>query len=677
MNEPSPALRDRIVNTIRFLAVDAVEQAKCGHPGAPMGLAAAAFELWQRHLRFDPTDPAWPLRDRFVLSNGHASMLLYSLLHLFGYDLSLDDLRQFRQLDSRTPGHPEHGHTAGVETTTGPLGQGFATGVGMALAARLARSRFASGGEGPGHHLVYAIVSDGDLMEGVSAEAGSLAGHLGLGNLIYLYDDNHITIDGAIDLSFSEDVEKRFTAQKWHVQRVADGNDHAAISKAIDAARAETERPSLILLRTTIGYGSPHLAGKSKTHGAPLGADEVRATKDALGWPQEPTFLVPDDVRAWFASCIEAKRAERKVRDAGLAKWRSAHPALADSWDAHREHRIATDFTQLLASGWEDKKAATRVHSGEVIQRATAALPFLIGGSADLAESNNTRVKDGGDVGPGAAAGADPFAGRNLHFGIREHGMGSIANGIALDGTFVPYVATFLVFSDYMRPAIRLASLMGLRVIYVFTHDSIFLGEDGPTHQPIEHLDALRAIPGLTVFRPADGLETAMAWAYALEAAQGPVVLALTRQALPPLRRAADFAPKEIWRGGYLARDANGKPDAVLVATGSEVSLACEAAEKLAAQNVAVRVVSMPSLELFAAQPDAVRHALLPVDGTPIVAVEMGRGECFWRHLGSRGLVYGIQRFGASAPQSALAERFGFTADALATRVRAHISNAT
>ena len=674
MNEPSPALRERIVNTIRFLAIDAVEKAKSGHPGAPMGLAAAAFELWQRHLRFDPRDPGWPLRDRFVLSNGHASMLLYSLLHLFGYDLSLDDLRNFRQLDSRTPGHPEYGHTAGVETTTGPLGQGFATGVGMALAARLARSRFARDGEGPGHHLVYALVSDGDLMEGVSAEAGSIAGHLGLGNLVYLYDDNHITIDGAIDLSFSEDVAVRFGAQKWHVQRVADGNDPTAISRAIDAARAETERPSLILLRTTIGYGSPHLAGKSKTHGAPLGADEVRATREALGWPQEPTFFVPDDVRAWFASCIEAKQAERRSRDAKLAAWRQANPALADSWDAHRERRISAGFTQQLAAGWEDKKAATRVHSGEVIQRATAALPFLIGGSADLAESNNTTVKGAASVGPGAGAGADPFAGRNLHFGIREHGMASIANGLSLDGTFLPYVATFLVFSDYLRPAIRLASLMSLRVVYVLTHDSIFLGEDGPTHQPIEHLDALRAIPGLTVFRPADGLETAMAWAYALEAARGPVALALTRQALPPLVRPAGADPKAVWRGGYLARDANGRPDVVLVATGSEVSLACEAAEKLASQQVAARVVSMPSLELFAEQPDAYRHALLPADGTPIVAVEMARGESFWRHLGARGLVYGVQRFGASAPQSQLAGRFGFTPDQLAARVLAHIN---
>lgn len=677
MTEPDPVLRERIVNTIRFLAVDGVEKARSGHPGAPMGLAAAAFELWQRHLRFDPSDPNWPLRDRFVLSNGHASMLLYSLLHLFGYDLSLDDLKQFRQLDSRTPGHPEHGHTAGVETTTGPLGQGFANGVGMALAARLARSRFAVDGEGPGHHFVYAIVSDGDLMEGVSAEAGSLAGHLGLGNLVYLYDDNHITIDGKIDLAFSEDVEKRFTAQKWHVQRVADGNDHAAIWRAIEAAKEETARPSLILLRTTIGYGSPNLAGKSKTHGAPLGADEVKATKEALGWPQEPTFFVPDEVRAWLADCVASKQADRKARDAKFAAWRKANPAIADAWDAHRERRISEGLTQQLASGWEDKKAATRQHSGEVIQRATAALPFLLGGSADLAESNNTRIKDAADVGPIVGAGADPFAGRNLHFGIREHGMGSLANGMALDGTFVPYVATFLVFSDYMRPAIRLASLMKLRIVYVFTHDSIFLGEDGPTHQPIEHLDALRAIPGLTLFRPADGLETAMAWAYALQEADGPVALALTRQALPPIAREAGADPKQIWRGGYLVRATNGKPDVVLAATGSEVSLACEAAEKLASQGVAARVVSVPSLDRFAAQPDAVRHALLPNDGTPIVAVEMGRGESFWRHLGPRGLVYGIQTFGASAPQSQLAGRFGFTADALAAAVQAHIAKAT
>ncbi|RIL04775.1 MAG: transketolase [Proteobacteria bacterium] len=671
----TPALRERIVNTIRFLAVDAVEQAKSGHPGAPMGLAAAAFELWHRHLRFDPADPAWPLRDRFVLSNGHASMLLYSLLHLFGYELSLDDLKRFRQLGSPTAGHPEYGHAPGVETTTGPLGQGFANAVGMALAARMTRSRFARDGAGPGQHFVYAIAGDGCLMEGISAEAGSLAGHLGLGNLICLYDDNHITIDGPTSLAFSEDVAKRFEAQRWHVQRV-DGLDHEGLSRALEAARAETERPSIVLLRTTIGYGSPNLAGKSKTHGAPLGPDETRATRAALGWPEEPRFFVPDDVRAWLAQRIAEKKAARAADDAALAAWRQAQPELAATWDAQRARRAPADLAHTLVAGLEDKKAATRKHSGEVIQRAAAALPFLVGGSADLAESNNTHVKGGGDVGPAAGEGADPYAGRNLHFGVREHAMGAIANGLSLDGTFLPYVATFLVFSDYMRPPIRLAALMGLRVVYVFTHDSIFLGEDGPTHQPIEHLDALRAIPNLTVFRPADGVETALAWSWALEHAEGPVALALTRQDLPPLPRPAGVDADAVARGGYVAREADGRADAVLVATGSEVALALAAAEKLAAQGLGARVVSMPSLERFAAQPEAARRALLPDDGTPIIAVEAARGDSFWRWLGPKGLVYGIDRFGASAPMGALAEHFGFTPDQLAARVLAHVRGA-
>lgn len=666
----TPALRERIVDTIRFLAVDAVEKAKSGHPGAPMGLAAAAFELWNGHLRFDPSDPAWVLRDRFVLSNGHASMLLYSLLHLFGFGVSLDDLRHFRQLDSRTPGHPEHGHTPGIETTTGPLGQGFANGVGMALAAQLVRSRFARDAAGPGRHFVYGIVSDGDLMEGISAEAGSLAGHLGLGNLIYLYDDNHITIDGSTDLAFTEDVAQRFTAQKWHVQR-CDGLDADGIGRAIEAARAEAERPSMIMLRTIIGYGSPNLAGKAKTHGAPLGPDEVRATKEARGWPQEPTFLVPDDVRDWLAKRIDEKKAERAALDASFDAWRRADPVLAAAWDALRAHRMPADLVARLSEGLADKKAATRKHSGEVIQRATAALPFLIGGSADLAESNSTLVKGGGDIGP--VAGSDRFAGRNLHFGIREHAMGSIANGIALDGSFLPYVATFLVFSDYMRPAIRLASLMRLPIIYVFTHDSIFLGEDGPTHQPIEHLDALRVIPNLNVFRPADGLETALTWAFALERAQGPVAMALTRQDLPPLARTAPLDLDAFSRGAYVVRDAAGRADVVLVATGSEVSLACATADKLAGEGVAARVVSMPSLECYAAQTAEWRRSILPDDGTPVVAIEAARGESFWRWIGPRGLVYGIETFGASAPIGPLAEKFGFTPDAVASRVLAHL----
>jgi transketolase len=668
----SPALRARIENTIRFLAVDAVERARSGHPGAPMGLAAAAFELWNDHLRFDPSDPGWTLRDRFVLSNGHASMLLYSLLHLFGFDVSIDDLKRFRQLGSKTPGHPEYGHTPGVETTTGPLGQGFANGVGMALAARLVRARFGAGGDGPGNHFVYGIVSDGDLMEGISAEAGSLAGHLGLGNLIYLYDDNHVTIDGPTELAFSEDVARRFEAQRWHVQKV-DGLDVRRLSRALAAARAETERPSLVLLRTTIGYGAPNLAGQSKTHGAPLGAEETRAAKEAAGWPLEPDFLVPDDVRGFFARRIAAKRAERDELDARFASWRETQPALADAYDALREKRLPAGLGAALAAGLEGQKAATRKHSGAVIQKAAAALPWLIGGSADLAESNATGIKGGGNVGPAAAAGEDRFAGRNLHFGIREHAMGGISNGIALDGSFVPFAATFLIFSDYMRPSIRLASLMGLRTIYVFTHDSIFLGEDGPTHQPIEHLDALRAIPRLTLFRPADGVETAMAWAWALEHAQGPVAFALTRQDVAPLARPAGFHPEDVWRGGYAVLEPSGPPDVVLLATGSEVGLACEAASKLAADRIATRVVSMPSLERFAEQPESYRRALVPDEHTPVVAIEAARGESFRRWVGSRGLVCGIDRFGASAPIGALAEYFGFTPDRIAERVRQHL----
>jgi len=668
----SPALRNRIDNTIRFLAVDAVERAKSGHPGAPMGLATAAFELWNDHLRFDPSDPGWPLRDRFVLSNGHASMLLYSLLHLFGFDLPLEELRRFRQLGSRTPGHPEWHHTVGVETTTGPLGQGVANAVGMALAGRLARARFGRDGEGPGHHFVYCIMGDGCMMEGISAEAASLAGHLGLGNLIVLYDDNHITIDGPTRLAFSEDVAKRFAAQHWHVQRV-DGQDAGRVARALAAARAESERPSILITRTTIAYGSPHLAGSSKAHGAPLGAEEVRATKQALGWPLEPEFLVPDDVHAFFAKRIAAKRAARAADDARLAAWRAAHPELAAAWDAQRERRVPGGLAAELAAGLAEKKAATRKHSEEVINRAAAKLPFLIGGSADLAESNLTDVKGGGDVGPAAPEGADRFAGRNLHFGIREHAMGALANGISLDGTFLPYAATFLVFSDYMRPPIRLAALMGARVIYVFTHDSIFLGQDGPTHQPIEQLDALRAIPKLSVFRPADGIETALAWAWALEHARGPVAFALTRQELPPLTRPAGFRNEDVWRGGYTVVEPSRTPDVVLLATGSEVSLAVETAAKLAAEGIEVRVVSITSLERWAEQPDAYRHALVPGDQVPVVAVEAARGESFRRWIGSRGLVYGIDQFGESAPIGALAQAFGFTPDKLAETVRKHV----
>ncbi len=672
--ELDPALRERITNTIRFLAVDAVERAKSGHPGAPMGLAGPVLELWDRHLRFDPTDPAWPLRDRFVLSAGHASMLLYALLHLYGFDLPLEELVRFRQLHSRTPGHPEHGLTPGVETTTGPLGQGFGNGVGMALAARMTRARFAREGEGPGHHFVYGVVSDGDVMEGVANEAASLAGHLGLGNLIYLYDDNRITIDGPTRLAFSEDVPRRFEAQGWHVQRL-EADDLPGLSRALEVARAETERPSLLAVHTTIGFGSPNKGGTSKVHGAALGPDEVRATKEALGWPLEPELHVPEDVRAWFAGRSQAKRAERAAADERLDAWRRAHPELAAQWARFRARRVEGVGPELVKAV-SGKDAATRKHSGAVIQVLAELAPFLVGGSADLAESNLTRIQDGGDVGPAAEPGVDPFAGRNIHYGVREHAMGALSNGIALDGSFLPYAGTFLIFSDYMRPSIRLAALMEQRVVYVFTHDSIFLGEDGPTHQPIEQLDALRAIPGLTLFRPADGVETAMAWAWALERARGPVALALTRQTLPALRREAAFRPEDVWRGAYAVVEPDGKPDVVLLATGSEVSLCVEAAAKLRSEGVAVRVVSAPSLELFRDLPEAERRTLLPGGTTPVVAVEAARGRSFEGLVAPRGFVYGIDRFGASAPYADLAQEFGFTPDRVAQRVLQRLRSA-
>jgi len=669
--ELSPALRERIENTIRCLTLDAVEAASSGHAGTPMGLARPVLELWDRHLRFDPTDPDWPLRDRFVLSAGHASMLLYSLLHLFGFDLPLEEIRNFRQLGSRTPGHPEYGHTPGVEVTTGPLGQGFGNGVGMALAARMARARFARDGEGPGDHFVYGVVSDGDLMEGVAHEAASFAGHVGLGNLIYLYDDNHITIDGPTSISFSEDVPRRFEALSWHVARV-DGEDVEGLRRALAAARAETDKPSLLCLRTIIGRGAPNMANTSAAHGV-LGAEEARLAKENLGWPLEPSFLVPDDVRDYLRERIEAKRQERAERDAHLEKWRATHPDLARAFTAARQREVPSDLPEQLAAAVEPKADATRKYSGAALTRIAQSVPYLVGGSADLAGSNNTTVKGLGFVGPGAGEGVDPFLGSNIHYGVREHAMGAITNGLALDGTFLPYSGTFLVFSDYMRPAIRLAALMGVRSTFVFTHDTIFTGEDGPTHQPVEQLDALRVIPGLTVFRPADALEASLAWAWTVSEARGPVLFALSRQKVDLFEREATFQPRDVWKGAYRVREPKRAPDVVLVGTGSELPLVCAAADELAAQDVAARVVSCPSLELFLAQPDAYRQALVPEQGPPVVAVEALRGESLRRLVGSRGLVYGVDRFGASAPSSVLAEAYGFTPARLAERVLGHL----
>ena len=668
--ELAPALRERIENTIRGFTIDAVERAGIGHLGAPMGLARPVFQLFDRHLRFDPEDPAWPLRDRFVLSAGHASMLLYSLLHLFGYDLPLDEIRRFRQLGSRTPGHPEYGETPGVEVTTGPLGQGFGHAVGMALAGRIARARFGSQG-GPGHHTVYTVVSDGDLMEGVSYEASSLAGHLGLGNLIVLYDDNRVTIDGPTSLSFSEDVPARFEAQRWHVQSL-DGEDVVALDRALEAARGEGERPSLLVVRTTIGHGSPHWAGQSKAHGGPFGPEEARLTKENLGIPLEPEFFVADEVRSYLVERIAAKRAARAEDDRRAAAWRAAHPEEAAAWDAVRSRALPADLVARLCAGLEGKSDATRKHSGTAIQRLAEAAPnLLVGGSADLTGSNNTAVPGSPVVGPAAPAGSDPFAGANLHYGVREHAMAAVTNGIALDGTFLPFAGTFMVFSDYMRPSLRLAALMRARSTFVFSHDSIFLGEDGPTHQPIEHLDALRAIPGLTVFRPADGLETAASWAWVALHADGPVALALTRQGVPALERPGAFDAQDVWKGAYVLREAE-RAQVVLVASGSEVALACEAAARLAAEGVRARVVSAPSLERFAAQPEAYRRAVLPAE-LPAVAVEAALGESYRALVGREGLVYGIRRFGASAPWQELAEHFGFTPDRLAAAVRKHL----
>ena len=683
--EETPELLERIENTIRFMAVDAVERAGIGHVGAAMALAASAFELWDHHLRFDPEDPSWPLRDRFVLSNGHASMLQYALLNLFGFDLSMEDISKFRQLGSRTPGHPEYGETAGVELTTGPLGQGFAHGVGMALAGRMTASQFGGGDsqtasddvrdrDRPGRHFIYGFVGDGDLMEGVSSEAASFAGHHELGNLIYLYDDNQITIDGGTQITFGENVPARFEAYGWQVIDSIDGQDRSGLAAALETARNDTQRPTLIVLKTLIGRGAPNFEGKNKAHGGPLGAAETKLAKEGLGWPTEPDLIVPDDVRSYCSGRGKAKHAEREASDARLESWRVANSELAAGWDAAREGRVPSDLVPQLLEGMDGVDAATRKHSATMLERLASLVPFMTGGSADLAGSAAPPiVKSAGIVGPAAGAGVDPFAGRNIHFGVREHAMGAISNGICLDGTFLPYCGTFMIFSDYMRPAIRLAALMKTKTLFVFTHDSIFVGEDGPTHQPVEQLDSLRVVPGLTVFRPADGIETAMAYAYHLQESSGPVLLSLTRQTVPALERPATFDALDVWKGAYIVSDPKEKANVVLVATGSEVGVAVEAAQELATDGIRARVVSMPCVGLFLEQSETDQDAIIPDDGTPIVAIEAGRGETLRRFVGRRGLVVGMESFGASAPYSDLAVHFGFTASSVAARVKAHV----
>jgi transketolase len=653
-------LVEKAVNTIRMLAADGVQQANSGHPGMPMGAADMAHVLWTRHLRYDPADPRWLGRDRFILSAGHGSMLLYALLHLAGFDCTLEDLKRFRQLHARTAGHPEFGELPGIEVTSGPLGQGFANGVGFALGQAMLAGKLGPGSP-VGEHFVYAIVSDGDLMEGVAAEAASFAGHNRLGRLVYLYDDNEITIDGKTSIAFTgEDVSKRFEGYGWHVQSV-DGRDLEGIDRAIVAAKAETGRPSLVRVRTTIGFGSPGKAGKSSVHGAPLGEEELAATKKALGWPESPRFHVPDDVRAFWAEVRREKAAEVDAWRGRTAAWRAGHPEQAALLDVHAERWTPERILDRVLDGAAGADA-TRKLSQAIIQRAAPIVPSLVGGSADLAESNLTDIKGGGSFSP------ENLAGRNVHFGIREHAMGAIANGLAYDGLFIPFTGTFLQFADYMRPAIRLAALAKLQTIQVFTHDSIFLGEDGPTHQPVEHLAALRAIPNLHVVRPFDGEEVAVAWAHALKRRSGPTSLILTRQKIPAVKRGAPFDAEAVLARGAWVVDAPEGARFTLLATGSEVALGQAAIALLAAKGIPGRLVSVPCLDCFEAQPEAVREELVP-SRLPAAALEAARGIEWWRHVGREGLVIGIDRFGASAPEKALAEEFGFTPARVAERL--------
>lgn len=657
--ELDPEFEERAVNTIRMLAVDAVEKAESGHPGLPMGMARAATVLWTQFLRYSPSNPSWNNRDRFILSAGHGSMLLYALLHLTGYDLPLDELKNFRQLHSKTPGHPEYGETPGVETTTGPLGQGFANGVGMAIAESWLAHRYNRPGYEVVDHYTYAIVSDGDLMEGIAQEAASLAGHLRLSKLIYLYDDNEVTIDGNTSLAFTEDVYQRFEAYGWHVQKI-DGMDRDQVAEAIEAAHADP-RPSLIGCKTIIGFGNPEIQGTAAAHSDAFGEKGVAATRKNLKWPDDPTFHVPDDVGSFFGQAVDRGKSLEEEYNELFKKYAEDHSDLA----AELCHILAGD----LPDGWEEHlpafevgdSQATRNASGTTLNALAEVIPNLIGGSADLAPSNKTDIKGADDFGP------DKRQGRVFRFGVREHAMGGILNGMALHGGVLPYGGTFLVFSDYMRPSIRLAALMGAPVTYIFTHDSVGVGEDGPTHQPVEQLLALRAIPNLTVFRPADANETAQAWRQALLNRNGPTALVLTRQKVPVFDRSAPGmgAAEQVSKGAYTLFESESGPDILLLASGSEVELAYDAGRKLDEEGIGVRVVSMPSWELLAHQGEDYQHDLIPLD-LPAVAVEAGVTLGWERWIGrnpKRGQIIGVDRFGASAPYSDVYQELGLTVE--------------
>jgi transketolase len=651
-------LQARAINTIRFLAADAVQQANSGHPGLPMGAAAMAFTLWTRHLRHNPGNPKWAGRDRFILSGGHGSMLLYSLLHLTGYDLSMEEIKNFRQFGSKTPGHPEYGLTPGVETTTGPLGQGFGQGVGMAIAATHLAAEFNK----PGHEIIqsyiYGIVTDGDLMEGVSSEAASLAGHLQLGRIIYLYDDNHISIDGSTDLAFTEDRGGRFAAYGWHVQTIADGNDVEAIDAAIQAAKADP-RPSLIAVRTTIGYGAPKKQGTSKAHGEPLGDEELNAAKQNLGWPLEPRFLIPGDVLEFYREAVEHGRDIETEWMKRFDAYKQAYPELGAELQRRLNGELPAGWDSSLPTFTADEKGmATRSSSGKVLNALSAKLPELVGGSADLTPSNNTKFEEAGDFQK------DNPGGRYFRFGVREHAMGAALNGMNLFGGVIAYGGTFLIFSDYMKPAIRIAAISSIPSIFVFTHDSVGLGEDGPTHQPIEHLMALRAVPNLTVIRPADANEVAQAWRMALTRKHSPTALALTRQNVPTLA-IGPFV--KLSRGAYVLKDFGENPQLILMASGSEVSLIYSAAQHLFAEGIAVRVVSFPSWELFEEQEEAYRESVLPKTITARLAVEAGATLGWERYAKS---VIGLDHYGASAPYKVIFEKFGFTVENVVARAK-------
>ncbi len=672
-------LEQLAINTVRFLSVDAVQKANSGHPGLPMGAAPMAYVLWTRFLRHHPANPHWLNRDRFVLSAGHGSILLYSLLHLTGYDLPLEQLKQFRQWGSKTPGHPERGLTPGVETTTGPLGQGFANSVGFAIAEKYHASLYNRPGHEIINHYTYTLVGDGDLMEGVSSEAASLAGHLKLGKLICLYDDNHITLSAATNITFTENRAKRFEAYGWHTRTVENGNDLEEIDRALREAQAIGDRPSLILVRTHIGYGSPHKQDTFEAHGSPLGVEEVKFTKQAMGWPIEPPFLIPDEALALFRVALKKGKVYEAEWNIRFSVYSKAFPELSKKFKKEMAGELPNRWDKGIPTFQADPKGmATRVASGKVLNAVSLKLSSLIGGSADLDPSTDTALKAMGDfensndeIGnlQGSIGGGWSYGGHNLHFGVREHAMGSIANGLGVYGGIIPFTATFLTFSDYMRPSIRLAALMKQRVVFVFTHDSIALGEDGPTHQPIEQLASLRAVPNLLVIRPADANETAEAWRVAIETKNQPIALILTRQDVPTLDRTRFAAADGLRRGAYVLADAhNGKPDIILIATGSEVGLIIEASQKLINKKISVRVVSMPCWELFDIQSQNYRDSVLPPQVHTRLAVEAGATQGWRKYVGDKGDVIGIDRFGASAPGKTVMKEYGFTADNVCDR---------